>query len=732
MNTDEKQERQNATSSGNPAPSKVFSTFPGAGNTAPIPTTDERPAMTILPELRDHPQYEVLRELGRGGMGVVYLAKNKLMDRQEVLKVVNKQLLGEAGAAERFLREIRSAAQLNHPNIVTAYSALQVGDALMFSMEYIEGRDLAQVVKVRGPLPATHCGSYVLQAARGLQHAFEKGMVHRDIKPQNLILDGKTNIVKILDFGLAKATTRTADAAAEGLTGLNMMMGTPDYMAPEQARDAANVDIRADIYSLGCTLYFLLAGRAPFVGGSLATKIAAHQLSEPDPVESLRTDLPPGLAEIVRKMMAKDPAKRYQQPEEVVQALTVCFKGKGKQPTAKAPPVNVKAAKPIVVPKLNIKGDGKSIYAKKTVAPIAAPLQTMKELPSPVVQVKNEKTAWRRNKWLMGAGAGVAMLLLALVGLWAAGVFKVKTKDGTIVLENLPAGAEILVDGEKVTVTWGADGKKAEIHVRPGTRKIVASRDGVEVIGEEVEIEDGKRRILTARLTTPPDGKGKQPPTEGDGYVTLFNGKDLTGWVVDSGDEHAWQVKNGELAAIGSEEDGTALRLKQGYLLTEREYSDFVLRFQFQQAATKYAASGVALRAVPHETARTSNPDVAAESDFPYHLTVVVGQFNPLNPNQAVCGSLWWTMDRPVLLAPDNLPALKQVGEWNEMEVEMRGQSLRIAVNGRDVQNVMLNKTRPQTHPAVGLSRFSGRIGFLKRVGEVRYRKIEIKELAPK
>jgi serine/threonine protein kinase len=219
---------------------------------------------------------------------------------------------------------------------------LQTRDALMFSMEYIEGMDLAEVVKKRGPLPAAQAASYVLQAARGLQHAFEKRVVHRDVKPENLILDGKKHTVKILDFGLAKATRTGTGEAVEGMTSLNMMMGTPDYMAPEQARDATNVDVRADIYSLGCTLYFLLTGRPPFDGGSLATKIAAHQLSEPNPVENLRQDLLAGLAEVVRKMMAKDPADRYQKPEEVVQALTTCLEAK--QPTAKASSRNAVAA----------------------------------------------------------------------------------------------------------------------------------------------------------------------------------------------------------------------------------------------------------------------------------------------------------------------------------------------------------------------------------------------------
>ena len=219
--------------SATPAPNKPLSRLPTSGNTAPIPTVSARPTPTVLPELRDHPQYEVIRELGRGGMGVVYLAKNKLMDRLEVLKVVNRQRLDDPEAAERFLREIRSAARLNHPNIVTAYSALQVGDLLLFGMEYVEGQDLARLVKARGQLPVGNACYYAQQTAQGLQHAYENNMVHRDIKPQNLILDGKKQVVKVLDFGLAKAT-RESGATASGLTGPNIMMGTPDYMAPEQ------------------------------------------------------------------------------------------------------------------------------------------------------------------------------------------------------------------------------------------------------------------------------------------------------------------------------------------------------------------------------------------------------------------------------------------------------------------------------------------------------------------
>ena len=276
----------------------------------------------LPPELAENPQYEILRELGHGGMGVVYLAKNKLMDRLEVLKVINKALLDRPGAVERFLREIRAAAKLSHLNVVAAYSALQLGDLLVFAMEYIEGQDLAAVVKENGPLPVPHACFYVQQAAQGLQHAFEKKMVHRDIKPQNLMLarDGRKHVVKVLDFGLAKVMREKTEDT--GLTGEGKMLGTPDYMAPEQTLDATSADIRADIYSLGCTLYFLLSGEPPFKGRQVCAMIyAAHQSPEAPPLNLARPEVPEELAAVVRKMMAKDRGQRYQTPLEVVQAL---------------------------------------------------------------------------------------------------------------------------------------------------------------------------------------------------------------------------------------------------------------------------------------------------------------------------------------------------------------------------------------------------------------------------
>jgi hypothetical protein len=261
-------------------------------------------------------------------MGVVYLARNKIMDRLEVLKVVGKQLLDHPGAAERFLREIRAAANLSHPHIVTAYSAFQAGDLLVFAMEYVEGQNLSDHVRQRGGLPVVNACYYAQQVAQGLQQASDRGMVHRDIKPQNLILakQGKKHTVKILDFGLAKAT-REGEAEDTGLTGAGAMLGTPDYIAPEQTMDAAKADIRADIYSLGCTLYFLLSGAPPFKGKSTFEILQAHLSNEATALDRVRTDVPAELAAVVAKMMAKDPARRYQKPSEVAQALAPFVQG---------------------------------------------------------------------------------------------------------------------------------------------------------------------------------------------------------------------------------------------------------------------------------------------------------------------------------------------------------------------------------------------------------------------
>ncbi len=298
---------------------------PGASSGRPAGSSPA--GLTSIPaELEQHPDYELLRELGRGGMGVVYLARNRMMDRLEVLKVLSQALLDRPGARERFQQEIRLAAKLGHPNIVAAYSVLRPGELLVFAMEFVDGQDLSQVVRQRGPLPVTNATFYVHQVALGLAHAHEMGMVHRDIKPTNLMLaiKNKKHVVKILDFGLAKATSEKAVDA--GLTKSGQVLGTPHYIAPEQTLNAQKADIRADIYSLGCTLYYLLAGSPPFRGDSMFAILQAHHQLEAQPLNQIRGDVPAELATVVSTMMAKDPNQQYQTPSEVAKALKQFFK----------------------------------------------------------------------------------------------------------------------------------------------------------------------------------------------------------------------------------------------------------------------------------------------------------------------------------------------------------------------------------------------------------------------
>ncbi len=291
----------------------------------PMPV-EPPPTPTLQQGLVDHPDFEIIRELGRGGMGVLYLAENRLMQRKEVLKVVSADLINGPDALERFQREIRSAASLHHTNIVTAYSAFRAGESFVFAMEYVEGYDLAQLVRGRGPLTVAHACSFVYQAALGLQYAHTKGMVHRDIKPSNLIVtrEEKKAIVKVLDFGLAKITS--AGQGHSSLTHAGQILGTPEYIAPEQIRNSQAADIRADVYSLGCTLYHLLAGRPPFAGDSMWALCHAHLSIDAEPLNRVRPEVPVELANIVARMMAKDPQQRFQDPQDVSQALTPFFK----------------------------------------------------------------------------------------------------------------------------------------------------------------------------------------------------------------------------------------------------------------------------------------------------------------------------------------------------------------------------------------------------------------------
>jgi WD40 repeat protein len=323
--------RPSASGSAAGAGTEVMAPSSAAGqHSAPTGATAPCPAASgdVPAELAEHARYRVHGLLGVGGMGAVFQAEHRLMERPVALKVLVRGLIDDPAAVERFRREVKAAARLSHPNIVQAFDADQAGAAHFLVMEYVEGTDLARLVAERGPLPVARACDYARQAALGLQHAFAHGMVHRDIKPQNLMLTPEGQ-VKVLDFGLSRFVSESPPPAPAGdapgadatLTQTGSLMGTADYVAPEQAQDAHAADIRADIYSLGCTLYFLLAGRCPFPDGTFVDKVVAHRQKAPPPLAEFRRDVPAPLVRVLERMMAKDPARRYQTPAEVAQAL---------------------------------------------------------------------------------------------------------------------------------------------------------------------------------------------------------------------------------------------------------------------------------------------------------------------------------------------------------------------------------------------------------------------------
>lgn len=254
-------------------------------------------------------KYKLLDQLGSGGMGQVFLAEHSQMNRRVAIKSLTRRP-GES--TQRFLAEARAIAALDHPHIVRAHDVEIQGEHCFLIMEYIEGRDLSRMVAKAGPLAAGQAANYIRQAALGLQHMHSSNMIHRDVKPENMLVDGRDSL-KIIDLGVAQLVDG-------GQSSLNGALGTVDYVAPEQAMGKADIDHRADIYSLGCTLYFLLTGHPPF-SGSQAERLLKHQMQEPKPIGDIRSDVPAGLIEVCRRMMAKSPTERLQSAHNVAQAL---------------------------------------------------------------------------------------------------------------------------------------------------------------------------------------------------------------------------------------------------------------------------------------------------------------------------------------------------------------------------------------------------------------------------
>lgn len=419
--------------------------------------------------------YVVEDVLGQGGMGVVYKARHRRMDRVVALKILPREFAVDALAVSRFRREVKALAQLNHPHVVSAYDADESDGVFFLAMELIEGVDLQTLVRKSGPLSIERAVDYVVQAAEGLAYAHEKGMVHRDVKPANLLLDHDTT-VKILDLGLARLDPSN-DVSHSFSTEVGTVMGTVDFMAPEQALDSRTADSRSDIYSLGCTLFWLLTGKPLFEGDTVMKKLISHREQAPTPLRAIRKDVPPILESVVLRMLAKKPEDRFATMRDVITAV---------EPFAS-------------------RANSSTSPAKR-----------------------------RRSLWTIAAAA--ALILLVLAGI----VFKFKTASGTLVVTVDPADADIEILSADGQIEFSRPGEEGGIHlsVDHGRHQLRVQKNGFELFTREFTTNWGNETSINAKLVplkaiadkpvtddpgSPKDEHRSSVPTN---YALLFDGKE--------------------------------------------------------------------------------------------------------------------------------------------------------------------------------------------------------------
>lgn len=530
-------------------------------------------------------EYVVQEKIGEGGMGVVLKGEHLKMHRPVAIKRLHPQAVDSKDAIDRFYREVEVAAKLSHDNIVTAYDAREHDRVHYLIMEYVEGQDLATIVRQRGALPVDEAVDYVIQAAQGLAYAHSKGIVHRDIKPGNLLVAQVRNeeiaetsafrfphsaIVKILDMGLARIKERDEGSDSTGperLTTDGQVMGTGDYMAPEQADKASQADHRADIYSLGCTLYRLLTGRSPYSSKSLMGLLIEHREAEIPPLRDNRPDVPQALDDVYQRMVAKRPEDRYQSMNEVIAALQTAI---GRAPTtAAAPPPERDSKLTSFLDQIRPEATVVSTAGHRTTQGAASRAaigtqqaedrsveETIDQMPqedtdpsaierrathaaaAPKQPPRRKSARQRKQTWMLlwiGAGLGLSLIGAAVVGL----IIYSQTNVGTVVVDAGDHHVEVVFTrgGVNVDTIDTERIRRAELEVgeyqvsfKDEQHRLVLDTDTISVTrGGETRVKVMENR----KSGTPPPG---QPINHGFGANTKAD-SDLAAalWVIERG-----------------------------------------------------------------------------------------------------------------------------------------------------------------------------------------------------
>lgn len=432
--------------------------------------------------------YVLLDKIGQGGMGQVYKAEHRRMERVVAVKILPPEVTRDPASIARFEREVRTAAKLDHPNIVTAYDADQADGVHFLVMQFVDGSDLSALVKRDGAFGVDEALDYILQAARGLEAAHADGVVHRDIKPANLLLD-KKGAIKILDMGLARIQAVEKIRSHSELTSTGTVMGTVDFMAPEQAVDAKTADGRADIYSLGCTLYYLLTGKPTYEGETLVAKLLAHRDKPIPSLRAVRDDVPEPLDAVFAKMIAKDVDDRYQTMTEVISVLTRVRSGTDTVIEKRQP------ARPAIDPGLTTVFGSIAIEEPQSLVP-KKPVH-----PRPPIRIP----LWA----FVAAAVGSAVLLSALI-------IRLRPPDGTLIVKvSEPNTTVEVLDEAGKLIKKQEDirpGEEARFFISPGKRLVRAQKNGYEIFSKPIEMKAGEEVTVTATLVPSVSKPDIKPP----------------------------------------------------------------------------------------------------------------------------------------------------------------------------------------------------------------------------